>query len=177
VSLIHDVGTSALAAIVETVLAHSGIGTASSDDVDLTVMLSLGESARGTFATASRYRLDHLPVVIDEERIRIGPFVQPSQTPCMQCYDRHRTDWDSAWPALATQFGHPTHTIPTPAAVCATTLYVAAAEIAANVIAHCDGHTPPTAGHLVAIGPGHDERTDWPVNFHPACGCALLHVA
>ena len=177
VSLIHDAGALELATIVETVLTHSGIGTTTSADVDLTVMLSLGEPARGAFANASHYRLDHLPVVIDEERIRIGPFVQPSQTPCVQCYDRHRTDWDSAWPALATQFGRPTHTILTPAAVRATTLYVAAAEIAANVIAHCDGRQPATAGRLVAIGPGHDERTTWPVNFHPACGCSLLHVA
>lgn len=177
VSLNHDVGARTLAGIVESVLTHSGIETTSSNNADLTVMLSLGEPARGTFATASRYHLDHLPVVIDEERIRIGPFVQPSRTPCVQCYDRHRTDWDSAWPALATQFGHPTHTILTPAAVCATTLFVAAAEIAANIIAHCDGREPPTAGALVAIGPGHDDRTVWPVNFHPACGCALLRVA
>ncbi len=176
-ALVHDESTKSLASIVALILQQSGVQTDRCEDADLTVVFSLGEPARSLTDNARRSTIDHLLVVIDEERIRIGPLIRPGQTPCMHCYDLHRTDWDRAWPALATQFGRPHRTIVTPPAVSSTTAHTAAAEVAANVLTHCDSNNLGDAGRITAIGPTQTDRAQWQVNFHPACGCALLNVA
>lgn len=169
-------GTAALAAATRGVLATGGIRQLSSTDTDLVVIASFGEAPRTVFDHAVLLGRDHLPVVIDEDRVRIGPFVRPGRTPCVGCHDLHRTDWDPAWPALLMQLGHAA-TLMGPPTLDPLTLHAAAVELAAEIFAHADGAMPRTSGQCLVVGPSHAERTMWPVAFHHRCTCDLLVAA
>ncbi len=171
-----DAGSSKLAEITQAVLADAGVNQVDADDPDLIVIASCGEPARTVFEQPVRLGLDHLSVVIDEDRIRIGPLVRPGRTPCMSCHDLHRADWDRAWPALLHQLGRNTATM-TPPAVDAVTTHAAALELAVEVLAHADRRANRTLGRCLVVGPAHDDRTTWPLAFHHACTCDLLRAA
>ncbi|MCV7171375.1 cyclodehydratase [Mycobacterium manitobense] len=47
--------------------------------------------------------MPHLPVHIRDGAGMIGPLVIPGRTSCLGCADLHRSDRDSAWPAVAAQ--------------------------------------------------------------------------
>lgn len=168
--------TAQLVSAVRTILSAAGIAQTSSTEPDLLVIVSYGEAARSVFERASLLGRTHLPVVIDEDRVRIGPFVEPGRTPCVACHDLHRADWDPAWPALVHQLGHG---LPPagPAALPALALHAAAIEIAAEVLAHAGGSIPRTTGRCLVVGPAHHERVVRPVAFHPRCACDLLSAA
>ncbi len=176
VALHSDAGSSRLADIVQSVLSDSGIAHVDADDPDLLVIASCGEPSRTVFEQPVRLGLDHLPVVIDEDRVRIGPLVRPGLTPCVSCHDLHRADWDRAWPALVHQLGRHTVTM-TPPAVDAATTHAAALEVTVEVLAHADGRLNRTLGRCLVVGPAHDDRTTWPLAFHHACTCDLLRAA
>jgi hypothetical protein len=171
-----DPGSRQLAEIARGVLAGAGLTRFAPEDPDLMVIVSCGEPARTVFEHPVRLGLDHLPVVIDEDRIRIGPLVRPGRTPCVSCHDLHRADWDRAWPALLHQLGRQTATM-TPPAVDAVTTHAAALEVAVEVLAHADGRSSRTLGRCLVVGPAHDDRTTWPLAFHHACTCDLLRAA
>lgn len=174
IRLVADRPTREIARTVGQILARAGVDPRPSGDPDLLVMLSNGEPSRQRFHAAMESGVDHLRVVLEEDRVRIGPLVRPGFTPCINCHDLHRGDWDNAWPALMTQFGA---TAATPPALCATTLHIAAATVAAEILADCDEAPGETAGQCLIIGPGFDERRSWPVSFHPDCACTLLAAA
>lgn len=169
-------GTDELVAATRTILTSGGHPRLSSTEPDLLVIASYGEAPRTVFEHAVLLEREHLPVVIDEDRVRIGPFVRPGQTPCVGCHDLHRTDWDPAWPALLLQIGHSSTPLGPPALE-PLALHAAAVEIAAEVLAHADGAMPRTAGRCLVVGPSHDERAMWPVGFHHRCTCDLLIAA
>lgn len=50
-----------------------------------------------------RRDIPHLPVVVGDTSIRVGPLITPGVGPCLWCLDRARTDRDPAWPAIASQ--------------------------------------------------------------------------
>ena len=176
IALHADAGSRRLTAIVQSALVDSGISQFAPDDPDLLVIASCGEPARTVFEQPVRLGIDHLPVVIDEDRVRIGPLVRPGRTPCVSCHDLHRADWDRAWPALVHQLGRHSASM-TPPAVDAVTTHAAALEVAVEVLAHADGRTSRTFGRCLVVGPGHDERDSWPLAFHHACTCDLLRAA
>jgi hypothetical protein len=175
VALHDDAGGRPLARAIGHVLADLGIGSLDPPDPDLLLVVSCGEPPRSVFDQARRHRISHLPVVIDEERVRIGPMVIPGLTPCLTCLDLHRTDWDRAWPALLPQLGRTPWAI---APVLPVPLrYAAAAEVGVEVLAVASGSRPRTAGRVLALGGEHDARVTWPVAFHHGCACALLPAA
>lgn len=45
----------------------------------------------------------HLPVVVGERTVTVGPLVEPGFGPCLYCVHLARSDADAAWPAVATQ--------------------------------------------------------------------------
>lgn len=168
--------TAELTAATRAVLSTGGIRQLSSTEPDLLVITSYGEPPRTVFEHAVLLGRDHLPVVIDEDRVRIGPFVRPGKTPCVGCHDLHRTDWDPAWPALLAQLGHAATPVGPPV-LDPLTVHAAAVEIAAEVFAHADGAMPRTNGQCLVIGPSHAERAMWPIAFHHRCTCDLLVAA
>ncbi len=158
------------------ILHASGVRMLDSTDPDLLVIVSVGEPSRAVFERPTLSGLAHLLVVIDEDRVRLGPLVLPGRTPCVACHDLHRADWDRAWNALLPQLGRYTGVL-TPPALDAVTTHTAAVELAVEVLAHCDGRGTRTIGQFLAVGPGHDERSLWPLTFHHGCACDLLSAA
>ena len=45
----------------------------------------------------------HLPVVVREVSVRVGPLLAPGSPPCATCLDLRERDADPQWPAVATQ--------------------------------------------------------------------------
>lgn len=164
-----------LADIVAEILTRSGFSAPNDLDPTLHIMISSGEPNRTRFEAAMDSGLDHLRVVVEESRVRIGPLVQPGRTPCVNCHDLHRRDWDAAWPALMTQFGSVSAT-PIPA-LDTLMLYHAAIAVAAEAISCCENSTATARGCCLVLGPAHDELNSWPVTFHPQCSCTLLIAA
>ncbi len=162
--------------VARVVLAQSGLRELDSTDPHLLVIAACGEPARSLFERPTLDRLDHLPVLIDEDRVRIGPLVRPGRTPCVSCHDLHRADWDPAWPALLPQLGRNTRAL-TPPALSAVTVHAAALELAVDVLAYCDGRPVRSVGQFLIIGPEHDQRDSWPLGFHHSCACDLLSAA
>lgn len=74
-------------------LTDLGIRTLDPPDPDLLLVVSCGEPARAVFDEAHRHGISHLPVVLDEDRVRVGPVVGPvvipGLTPCVTCLDLH----------------------------------------------------------------------------------------
>ncbi|KQS08831.1 TOMM precursor leader peptide-binding protein [Curtobacterium sp. MCLR17_007] len=59
-------------------------------------------------AAWTRRGVPHLPVVVSDGRVRIGPFLVPGAGPCLQCLEYAHVDDDPAWPAIAAQvWGRP----------------------------------------------------------------------
>lgn len=106
----------------------------------------------------------HLPVVVAERRIGVGPFVDPGASPCLYCVHLARTDRDPAWPAIATQlWGR------APRELDRTTVAETAAFVARRLAERVAGHRLP--GEAWEL----DERgavsaTRW--ERHPGCRCA-----
>ncbi|MGH3458423.1 hypothetical protein [Aeromicrobium sp.] len=176
VALHDDSASQSLARAIGHVLTDLGIRSLDPPDPDLLLVVSCGEPARVAFDEAQRQGIAHLPVVLDEDRVRVGPLVVPGITPCMTCLDLHRTDWDHAWPALLPQLGRAPWSITRPA-LTAPLRYSAAAEVGVEVLSVATGKRPRTSGRVLAIGPEHDTRATWPVAFHHGCACALLPAA
>lgn len=172
--LLADAHSKELTLSTARVLKRAGVTPVTGGRADLVVMVSNGEPSRQRFQSAMDAGIDHLRVVIEEDRVRIGPLVRPGLTPCIACHDLHRSDWDSAWPALMTQFGA---SVGSGSALRATTLAVAAATVAAEILASCDGDPGETIGHCLVVGPSYREHHTWPVSFHPGCSCTLLAAA
>lgn len=169
-------GTAGIVTATRSVLAAAGIGHVGSAEPHVLVIASFGEPTRSVYERPALLGVAHLPVVIDEDRIRIGPLVRPGRTPCVSCHDLHRTDWDPAWPVLLHQLGR--GSVPVgPSTVDALTSHAAAVEVAAEVVAELEGRTPRTIARCLVVGPAHDERTAWPVAFHHRCACDLLNAA
>ena len=158
------------------ILSASGLDRHRATEPDLLIISSCGEAARTRFERAVLFGTPHLAVVVDEDRVRIGPLVRPGLSPCVNCHDLHRTTWDRAWPALLHQLGRPAAAV-TCAGLEATTAHAAAVEIAVEVLAFVDGQRPRTTGHCLLIGPRHDQRLTRAVPFHPSCTCDLLTAA
>ncbi len=114
----------------------------------------------------------HLPVILRERSIVVGPLVRPGRTPCAQCLDLHLTDADRSWPLLARQMAD----WPLPAPPVAA-IQVAALEVARRVLSAPGGD--PILGEPAGGDPAWSQvRVDArggiavrEVAPHPRCGC------
>lgn len=112
----------------------------------------------------------HLPVVVDDGAVRVGPLVLPGVTPCVRCQDLARTAQDPAWPTLICQVRNLRKMPPSPQ-VCS--LASAAALQAALTFL--------TWPHSAQLGPLGNTQLVWELNqpypyaveveAHPDCGC------
>jgi bacteriocin biosynthesis cyclodehydratase domain-containing protein len=111
----------------------------------------------------------HLPVVVGDGRVRVGPVIVPGSGPCLQCLEYAHVDEDPAWPAIAAQvWGRPA------APLSPWRTGAVAAAVTRSVVELLPRTT---------VAPGTDqlvfERDDLsvsrrPVRPHPRCACRAL---
>lgn len=164
VAVRHDRSTSRFASLLQ-----GGLGSPAIEP-DVEVLVSAGEPARSTFEVLVAAGVAHLPVVLDERRVRIGPFVVPGVSSCLGCLDSLLASSDPTWAALVPQFER-SRLLPT--ALPQRLLLRAAAEAIHQVECLLDGLRPPTWGRVLSVGPGHGtDLRDVPVAAD--CSCGLL---
>ncbi len=124
----------------------------------------------------ARYRrllgegVPHLPVVVREADVVVGPLVLPGRSACTGCVARHATDADARWPYLARQLRAREADRPHE-----TTLAAGAAALAAGqVLALVDGARPVAVGAVLEIALPEALPRVRPVQPHAACGCTGL---
>lgn len=161
----HDRSTAGFASMLTDALGPAPI------DPDLEVLVSAGEPARSTFETLVSADVVHLPVVIDEHRVRIGPLVAPGVTPCLGCLDALLVAGDPGWAVLVPQFERPRLL---PSALPLGQLYRAAAEVIHQVDRLRAGERPVTIGHVLSVGTDPHETDLRHVPFARDCPCRLL---
>jgi bacteriocin biosynthesis cyclodehydratase domain-containing protein len=114
-----------------------------------------------------RRDLPHLPVVLSDTEVAIGPVVEPGSGPCLYCLHRHSTDADSAWPAMATQlFGRRSPSDDE----------IVASEVAAIVARLTLGRLETGAAFAhesihIDVATGSLTTKRW--SRHPSCGCEV----
>jgi hypothetical protein len=109
-----------------------------------------------------RRDIPHLPVVIGDGGVTVGPLVEPGSGPCLYCVQLTRTDDDPAWPAIATQLWNRP-------ALQMTRLEIAEAAgfVARRVLERLTSR--PVEATSWRLGPNLSSRT-W--SQHPECYCA-----
>jgi bacteriocin biosynthesis cyclodehydratase domain-containing protein len=113
-----------------------------------------------------RRDIPHLPVVVTDRSVSIGPFVEPGRGPCIYCVQLARTDADPTWPAVAAQLwgrpgaSHPRITVMTVATFAARRIAARLADGPADV---------PTAWRVSDRGATISAAT---TRLHPRCSCA-----
>ena len=113
-----------------------------------------------------RRDIPHLPVVIGDGGVTVGPLVEPGSGPCLYCVQLARTDADPAWPAIATQLWNR----PPPGLT-----RLASAEAAAFVARRVgdrleSGPAAAAVSWRLAQADGAVSSRGW--SQHPACRCA-----
>jgi bacteriocin biosynthesis cyclodehydratase domain-containing protein len=115
----------------------------------------------------------HLPVVVREADVLVGPLVLPGRSACVGCVDRHASDADARWPATVADLDR------RPASDVAheTTLAATAAALGAGqVLALLDGSAPATVGRVLEVALPEAVPRARDVAPHPGCGCVRLPV-
>lgn len=110
-----------------------------------------------------RRDIPHLPVVVTDGGVTVGPIVEPGDGPCLLCLELHRRDADPSWPAIATQLLGRAATPP-------PVLVWEAAALAARLVLNRLESGPATAvSTRIDAATGVRTTTGW--EPHPECGC------
>jgi len=163
-SSIAVLGDSPLARTIAGLLDASGL-LGVPDDASLVVLVAdWVVSPADHFAWLNR-DIVHVPVVVTERAVTVGPFVEPGVGPCLYCVQLARTDLDPAWPAIATQlWGRAPRELGR----------VERAEVAALVVRRLQARIaegPADAESWRIATDGEISATKW--ERHPDCRCAV----
>ncbi|MGW8566904.1 ThiF family adenylyltransferase [Isoptericola sp. NPDC055881] len=113
----------------------------------------------------------HLPVVLREADVLVGPLVLPGRSACVGCVDRHAADADLAWPHVVADLGRR----PSWDVAHETTLAASAAALAAGqVLALLDGAAPAAVGRVLEVALPEAMPRAREVAPHAGCGCTRL---
>ena len=111
--------------------------------------------------------IPHLPIIVDDLEITIGPLSIPGITPCFHCIEAERTDVVPNWPAIREQLS--AHPFPEPA----YSLASAAAGLAAWLTLRLSQEGPPDTDWFMGIAwtvsPTGVQVTKW--RIRDTCGC------
>lgn len=106
----------------------------------------------------------HLPVVVTERAVTVGPLVEPGDGPCLHCVHLARLDDDASWGAVATQLlGREGRVLPD------LERAEAAAFVARRVLERLDGQRRPGVSWRIE-STGSIRVRQW--SRHPDCRCA-----
>lgn len=132
---------------------------------DLAVIVARHVVAPALHATWLRRDVPHLPVVIGEHAVTVGPIVEPGFGPCLLCVELHRRDADPAWPALATQL------LGRPLIANSPALLLESAGLASRLVLERLAGAPAAAA-ATRIDARTGRRDVTTLTRHPDCGCA-----
>lgn len=124
----------------------------------------------------------HLPIVLREADVLVGPLVVGGDGPCARCLDLHRADADPGWPATAAALAAPPAASPEPVVVASVAAGLAAAAALTfldDVRTHPAGQGSPRPLRGVTLEVRLPDAVPrerrWAV--HPACGCTALSAS
>lgn len=145
--------------------------TACPTEPDLVVLVAGGALDAGAAQELVQADTAHLPVLVREDDVVVGPLVHPGTSACLHCLDLHRCDVDPTWPDLLRQLiGHeqPAGDVPVPA------LGQVAVGVAVLLgLAHLDARAAPSGvAATVSLPYGAVRWGRW--SPHPRCGCVGL---
>ncbi len=115
-----------------------------------------------------RRDIPHLAVVIGDETVRIGPIIRPGAGPCLHCLERHHTDADPAWPAMASQLWRRRSVLDSSLVAQEVATTVARLVLAQRVVHRIE----PLTSIEIDAATGDRMLREW--QTHPDCGCASL---
>lgn len=117
-----------------------------------------------------RRDIPHIPIVYGDTSVRIGPLIEPGCGPCLYCLDRHRTDADAAWPAIASQLWGRRSTAETP--FLASEAATVAARIAVRrLAARTVSDVPRMLAKTITIDAATGATSRRSQVTHPECAC------
>jgi len=144
----------------EGVLAESDQSTP-----DLAVIVAGWVISPEDHGTWLRRDIPHLPVVVGDGGVTVGPLVEPGDGPCLYCVQLARTDDDPAWPAIATQLW----TRPTPE-LSGVAVVEAAGFVARTVLERLSRGVGDAVSRRLATSTGEVSSRVW--MRHAMCRCA-----
>lgn len=124
-----------------------------------------------------RRDIPHLPVVFGDRAVTLGPIVEPGTGPCLYCLERHRSDSDPAWPAIASQLWgrrSPIHDSVEGILVEQEVAGLAARQAIDRVRNGQIGARGGRKHSSIAIEAESGIRSSRPVSVHPSCLCRSL---
>lgn len=138
---------------------------------DVVVVVEAHAARPGRYERLLGAGIPHLPVVVREADVVVGPLVLPGRSACVGCCDRHAADADPGWPYVVADLARR----PTDEVAHETTLAATAAALAAGqVLALLDGATPATVGRRLEVALPEAVPRAREVAPHPGCGCTTL---
>jgi len=151
-------------------VVHDAVA-AEREDCSLAIIVAHFVVAPVFHGTWLRRDIPHLPVVISDTAVTIGPLVEPGRGPCLYCVQSHRADADPAWPAIATQLHSTRSQADTP-------LVAGEAAGAAVRIVRAFLADPARGGFAAALSLAVDTGATTVTECvpHPLCGCRGLGV-
>ena len=114
----------------------------------------------------------HLPVVVREVSVRVGPLLAPGHPPCATCLDLWERDADPQWPAVATQLR-----LLAPPPTELLLVHQAAALAARAVTDVLAGRRRPWVGHSVEVSGLEAVGVERLWAPHPECLCVELEAS
>lgn len=156
-------GDSVLARTIASLLSVSGV-LGSPDDAGVVVLVADWVVAPADHLRWLNRDVPHLPVVVSERSVTVGPLVEPGVGACLHCVHLARIDVDSAWPAIATQLlGRPGRDVGS------LEVAEAAAFVARRVLGRLSGDGEFGVSWRLAAA-GEISSRGW--GRHPDCRCA-----
>ncbi|HWV76471.1 MAG TPA: ThiF family adenylyltransferase [Isoptericola sp.] len=138
---------------------------------DVVVVVESHVARPGRYERLLGAGVPHLPVVVREADVVVGPMVLPGRSACVGCCARHAADADPGWPSVLADLAHRT----CDGVAHETTLAATAAALAAGqVLALLDGATPATVGRRLEVALPEAVPRVRDVAPHPGCGCTTL---
>jgi bacteriocin biosynthesis cyclodehydratase domain-containing protein len=140
------------------------------------LVLSAGETDRGTLDPLLRDGVAHVLVRMVEGSAVVGPFVEPGRTACVRCVDAHLALDDPLAPVLADRHALARDDrrdgVAEPIDTALASLALAWAV--RDVVSHVDGVRPSTWSATVRLAPALASVTQTEWLRHPGCGCGWL---
>ena len=163
------IGTTPTAARLRPAIASLGLTVVAPDAAaDLGILISHYVVEPQLFGYWLSRDIPHLPIVYSDSGARIGTFIEPGAGPCLYCLERHHTDADPAWPAMASQLWG--RMSPAEDGLLAAEVVAIALRLVKDRLQG----PPASVATAVTVDAATGRVTRRRCEPHPECGCAVL---